>query len=431
MRRLRKRGGTRGGSRTSGRRVQGIFSGRVATKTTYEDQHHFGAPELITSSSLPSWGQGPLSAPTSAADIKADLGTWKHSGEPFPETWSFGAECYGPSCLAQGGGEVSGAGPSAHGNPIHLWLGYPVPQNWSTTGQGSLRRKVSLRPGNPFQSLRPALRTQPLTSQQLQCIQELSSRRLQRMPVQYILGEWDFQGLSLKMMPPVFIPRPETEELVEWVLEEVAQRSHAVGSPGSPLILEVGCGSGAISLSLLSQLPQSRVIAVDKGEAAISLTHENAQRLRLQDRIWIIHLDMTSGVSSWKWTRGTWSLSAAGFRAGLSCTLILWLCAGTSVGGPGSCISGGLGHSMAALWMPCQCPQPDQREVDGTFQNPGSRATQGGASADCRANTTSAFAENLTAPSWEGSRPSRAAVVALKPATPLPDSTSNLPGPVP
>ncbi|XP_073888407.1 MTRF1L release factor glutamine methyltransferase isoform X12 [Macaca fascicularis] len=128
-----------------------------------------------------------------------------------------------------------------------------------------------------FQSLRPALWTQPLTSQQLQCIRELSSRRLQRMPVQYILGEWDFQGLSLRMVPPVFIPRPETEELVEWVLEEVAQRSYAVGSPGSPLILEVGCGSGAISLSLLSQLPQSRVIAVDKGEAAISLTHENAQ----------------------------------------------------------------------------------------------------------------------------------------------------------
>ncbi|XP_031519182.1 MTRF1L release factor glutamine methyltransferase isoform X3 [Papio anubis] len=109
-----------------------------------------------------------------------------------------------------------------------------------------------------FQSLRPALWTQPLTSQQLQCIQELSSRRLQRMPVQYILGEWDFQGLSLRMVPPVFIPRPETE---------------------------------------------SRVIAVDKGEAAISLTHENAQRLQLQDRIWIIHLDMTSERS---WTHLPW-----------------------------------------------------------------------------------------------------------------------------
>ncbi|XP_055485855.1 MTRF1L release factor glutamine methyltransferase isoform X2 [Psammomys obesus] len=114
------------------------------------------------------------------------------------------------------------------------------------------------------------------------------------MPVQYILGEWDFQGLSLKMVPPVFIPRPETEELVEWILEEVAQRAPAVGPQGGPLILEVGCGSGAIALSLLSQLPKSQVIAVDKAEAAVSLTRENAQRLQLQDRIQIIPLDVTS-----------------------------------------------------------------------------------------------------------------------------------------
>ncbi|XP_069902744.1 MTRF1L release factor glutamine methyltransferase isoform X4 [Globicephala melas] len=144
-----------------------------------------------------------------------------------------------------------------------------------------------------FQSLRPGLWTQPLTPWQLQYVQELSSYRLQRMPVQYILGEWDFQGLSLKMAPPVFIPRPETEELVEWVLEEVTQGPRVVGAQGGPLILEVGCGSGAISLSLLSKLPRSRVIAVDKGEAAICLAHENAQRLRLQDRIRIIPFDVT------------------------------------------------------------------------------------------------------------------------------------------
>lgn len=226
-----------------------------------------------------------------------------------------------------------------------------------------------------FQSLNPVLWTQPLTPQQLQCIQVLCSRRLQRVPVQYILGEWDFRGLSLKMVPPVFIPRPETEELVEWVLEEVAQRLHVVEAQGGPLILEVGCGSGAISLSLLSQLPgkhlresdkmrkdrivpspawsqpltpiliclakswperkkllsifllfywgvvvvgpgiprpgisqhlvshhlflgQSQVIAVDKEEAAINLTYENAQRLRLQDRIQIIPFDVTS-EGSW------------------------------------------------------------------------------------------------------------------------------------
>ncbi|XP_006892921.1 PREDICTED: hemK methyltransferase family member 1 [Elephantulus edwardii] len=144
-----------------------------------------------------------------------------------------------------------------------------------------------------FQSLKPALWTQPLAPQQVQCIQELSSQRLHRMPVQYILGEWDFQGLNLKMAPPVFIPRPETEELVSWVLEVEAQRLWAADTRGGPLILEVGCGSGAISLSLLSQLPKSRVIAVDKGEAAIRLTHENAQRLQLQDRIRIVPFDVT------------------------------------------------------------------------------------------------------------------------------------------
>nr|XP_035928124.1 MTRF1L release factor glutamine methyltransferase isoform X2 [Halichoerus grypus] len=84
-----------------------------------------------------------------------------------------------------------------------------------------------------------------------------------------------------------------SQELVEWVLEEVAQSPCTVGAQGGPLILEVGCGSGAIALSLLSQLPQSRVIAVDKGEAAICLTQENAQRLRLLDRIRIVPLDVT------------------------------------------------------------------------------------------------------------------------------------------
>ncbi|XP_031326273.1 MTRF1L release factor glutamine methyltransferase isoform X3 [Camelus dromedarius] len=148
-------------------------------------------------------------------------------------------------------------------------------QSWSTTGQQSLRKGVSLRPGNPVST------------------SWLMSLEPKQMPVQYILGEWDFQGLSLKMVPPVFIPRWETEELVEWVLEEVTQRSRVVRAQGGPLILEVGCGSGAISLSLLSKLPQSQVIAVDKGEAAICLANENAHRLQLQDRIRIIPLDVT------------------------------------------------------------------------------------------------------------------------------------------
>uniref|UniRef100_A0A674K398 peptide chain release factor N(5)-glutamine methyltransferase n=1 Tax=Terrapene triunguis TaxID=2587831 RepID=A0A674K398_9SAUR len=137
-----------------------------------------------------------------------------------------------------------------------------------------------------FHSLGAGSLSTPLTLEQRQQIQQLSMKRLQRMPVQYVLGEWDFRELTLKMRPPVFIPRPETEDLVSLVLEEALQRS---GSPAviaghqcptivpHPVILEIGCGSGAIALSLLSKLPKSWVIAVDKEEAAVNLTRENAQ----------------------------------------------------------------------------------------------------------------------------------------------------------
>ncbi|XP_012892983.1 PREDICTED: hemK methyltransferase family member 1-like, partial [Dipodomys ordii] len=83
------------------------------------------------------------------------------------------------------------------------------------------------------------------------------------------------------------------KELVEWVLEEVVQHPHVAGTHSDPLILEVGCDSGAVLLSLLNQLHDSQVIAVDKDEASIRLTQNNAQRLRLPDRIWIIPLDVT------------------------------------------------------------------------------------------------------------------------------------------
>lgn len=70
-----------------------------------------------------------------------------------------------------------------------------------------------------------------------------------RMPVQYIIGEWDFCEMVLKMTPPVFIPRPETEELVELILQ---QCDDTIGMR----FMEIGCGSGAISLALLNALPK-------------------------------------------------------------------------------------------------------------------------------------------------------------------------------
>ncbi|XP_005435610.2 MTRF1L release factor glutamine methyltransferase isoform X1 [Falco biarmicus] len=150
-----------------------------------------------------------------------------------------------------------------------------------------------------FQSLNSKSLHTPLTAVQQEQIQQLSNKRLERMPVQYVLGEWDFQDLTLKMRPPVFIPRPETEDLVSLVVEEESRKCEKNSGlcfqvPVShPVILEIGCGSGAIALSLLCKLPQSQVIAVDKEEAAVDLTKENAHRLQLQERIHIFHHDVS------------------------------------------------------------------------------------------------------------------------------------------
>ncbi|KPP78045.1 hypothetical protein Z043_102500 [Scleropages formosus] len=149
-----------------------------------------------------------------------------------------------------------------------------------------------------------------LTERQAQCIWELCRKRLSRcvptlcvqcagmMPVQYIIEEWDFRDITLKMRPPVFIPRPETEsksvhcsllpqELVGLVLSDLLATQGA-----GVAALEVGCGSGAISLSLLHALPQLQVIAVDRSRDAVALTRENAHRLRLQDRLEVHQMDM-------------------------------------------------------------------------------------------------------------------------------------------
>lgn len=88
-----------------------------------------------------------------------------------------------------------------------------------------------------------------LTDEQIKQLERLCECRAARMPIQYVIGEWDFCDLILKMMPPIFIPRPETEELVELMLQQIDHKQ-------SMRFMEIGCGSGAISLSLLHTLPK-------------------------------------------------------------------------------------------------------------------------------------------------------------------------------
>ncbi|KAL3852289.1 hypothetical protein ACJMK2_015951 [Sinanodonta woodiana] len=130
-----------------------------------------------------------------------------------------------------------------------------------------------------------------LDDDQMKRVEEFCKQRLQCVPVQYILGEWEFHSLTLKMRPPVFIPRPETEELASHVEKEIIHQQ--VKGRLSPLrVLEIGCGSGAVSLHLVHSLNKVNVVAVDKSMEACSLTQENSKKLGVADRLQVFNLDI-------------------------------------------------------------------------------------------------------------------------------------------
>lgn len=88
-------------------------------------------------------------------------------------------------------------------------------------------------------------------------------------PIQYILGETEFYGLKFNVDKSVLIPRPETEELVDWIIKENQ-------SKGSISILDIGTGSGCIAIALAKQLPKAKVFAVDVSEEALKIAKQNA-----------------------------------------------------------------------------------------------------------------------------------------------------------
>lgn len=98
---------------------------------------------------------------------------------------------------------------------------------------------------------------------------ELQSGR----PIQYVIGETFFYGLPFKVNPSVLIPRPETEELVEWVIESTAL---AAVTGSGPRIIDIGTGSGCIAISLKKNLPATEVFALDISKASIEVASANA-----------------------------------------------------------------------------------------------------------------------------------------------------------
>jgi len=102
-------------------------------------------------------------------------------------------------------------------------------------------------------------------------------------PVQYVTGIADFYGLQLEVTPAVLIPRPETEELVEWILEE-----HPKDTPLT--VVDLGTGSGCIPLALKARRPGWTCVGLDVSEDALAVARANAERLGLE--VTFAHFDV-------------------------------------------------------------------------------------------------------------------------------------------
>ena len=132
---------------------------------------------------------------------------------------------------------------------------------------------------------RSELLHQPLTPAQNATFRNLIHRRANRIPLQHLLGNTEFYGLPFHTSPDALIPRPETETLIEVVLNQLKNCSKT-------RILDIGTGSGIIAITLSKTLPGAHVIATDISRKALHLASQNAHLNRVSDRIFFLQTDL-------------------------------------------------------------------------------------------------------------------------------------------
>jgi release factor glutamine methyltransferase len=131
-----------------------------------------------------------------------------------------------------------------------------------------------------------------LSESDLLYMRSIVKRLQQHEPLQYILGNTYFYGLQISCDKRALIPRPETEELVDWILTDVQEKGLNISNA-----LDVCTGSGCIALALKSQLKEATVHALDFSAEALELTAENSQQLNLD--IPAVHFDALRVPAEW------------------------------------------------------------------------------------------------------------------------------------
>jgi len=131
-----------------------------------------------------------------------------------------------------------------------------------------------------------------LTTEEVSRYENALAQRSKGIPAQYITGHQEFWGMDFIVSPAVLIPRPETEHVIEAVLDRVGRApSHA-----AIRIVDVGTGSGCIALTLAKELPNAEIHATDISPAALEIARANAARHQLENRIHFRQTDLLAGL---------------------------------------------------------------------------------------------------------------------------------------
>ena len=125
---------------------------------------------------------------------------------------------------------------------------------------------------------------EPLTNNQREKLREWVKRRKNREPIQYITGKAGFYNLILEVTQDVLIPRPESERLVEILIETISKKANIS-------ILDIGTGSGCLALALGKEIPKANITGIDKSSKAIKIAKLNAKKLKI-DNVKFLQLDL-------------------------------------------------------------------------------------------------------------------------------------------